>query len=72
MYNVGAFFRAADGVGLERPCLCGIAAHPPKKTITKTASGAEDVVPWEYDWDAVRMAQGFRNKGYEIAAIERA
>lgn len=26
MYNGGAFFRAADGVGLEKLCLCGITA----------------------------------------------
>jgi 23S rRNA (guanosine2251-2'-O)-methyltransferase len=70
MYNVGAFFRAADGVGLEKLCLAGITAHPPKKAITKTALGAEDIVPWEHDWHAVSMAQGLRDKGFEIAAIE--
>jgi tRNA G18 (ribose-2'-O)-methylase SpoU len=34
MYNIGAFSRAADGVGLEKPSLCGITAHPPKKAIS--------------------------------------
>jgi 23S rRNA (guanosine2251-2'-O)-methyltransferase len=70
MYNVGAFFRAADGVGLEKVCLSGITAHPPKKAISKTALGAEEVVSWEHDWDAVRMAEALRCKGFEIAAIE--
>ncbi len=42
MYNVGAFFRAADGVGLQKLCLAGITAHPPKKAISKTALGAEN------------------------------
>jgi tRNA G18 (ribose-2'-O)-methylase SpoU len=70
MYNVGAFFRVADGVGLQRLCLCGITAHPPKKAITKTALGAEETVPWEHDWDAVRMAKKMRDEGFEIAAIE--
>ncbi len=70
MYNVGAFFRAADGVGLEKLCLCGITAHPPKKAISKTALGAEEVVPWDHDWDAVRRVENLRNQGYEIAAIE--
>jgi len=70
MYNVGAFFRAADGVGLEKVCLCGITAHPPKKAITKTALGAEDAVPWEHDWDALKMAERLRGHGFEIAAIE--
>jgi 23S rRNA (guanosine2251-2'-O)-methyltransferase len=75
MYNVGAFFRAADGVGLQKLCLCGITAHPglglrSKKAISKTALGAEETVTWEHDWDAVRMAERLRGSGFEIAAIE--
>src|SRR5579872_5867000 len=70
MYNVGAFFRTADGVGLEKLCLCGITAHPPKKSISKTALGAEETVPWEHDWDAVHMADGLRRSGYQLAAVE--
>jgi 23S rRNA (guanosine2251-2'-O)-methyltransferase len=70
MYNVGAFFRAADGVNLQKLCLCGITAHPPKKAITKTALGAEDTVAWEHDWEAVHMAERLRLDGYEIVAIE--
>ncbi len=70
MYNVGAFFRAADGVGLEKLCLCGITAHPPKKAITKTALGAEEAVAWEHDWDAIKVAEEMRRRGFEIAAIE--
>jgi len=70
MYNVGAFFRAADGVCLEKVCLCGITASPPKKAISKTALGAEEAVPWEHDWDVIRMAEKMRSSGFEIAAIE--
>ena len=70
MYNVGAFFRAADGVGLEKLYLCGITAHPPKKAISKTALGAEETVAWEHDWDAVQLAERLRHGGYSIAAIE--
>jgi tRNA G18 (ribose-2'-O)-methylase SpoU len=75
MYNVGAFFRAADGAGLQKLCLCGITAHPSlglrsKKAISKTALGAEETVAWEHDWDAVHMAEGLRRDGFEIAAIE--
>jgi 23S rRNA (guanosine2251-2'-O)-methyltransferase len=70
MYNVGAFFRVADGVRLEKVCLCGITAHPPKKAISKTALGAEEVVPWEHSWDAIKTAEGLRGRGFAIAAIE--
>src|ERR1700758_3185390 len=70
MYNVGAFFRAEDGVGLEKLWLCGITAHPPKKAISKTALGSEETVAWEHDWDGVRVAEALRHAGLEVAAIE--
>ncbi len=70
MYNVGAFFRAADGVGLEKLYLCGITAHPPKSAIKKTALGAEEIVPWEHDWEPVKLAGRLREGGFQLAAVE--
>ena len=70
MYNVGAFFRAADGVGLEKLWLCGITAHPPKKAISKTALGAEETVSWEHQWEAAQVLEGMRLGGSQLAAIE--
>ena len=70
MYNVGAFFRTADAAGIEKLCLCGITAKPPKRAITKTALGAEETVPWEHAWDALPMVKAIRDRGHEIAAIE--
>ncbi len=70
MYNVGSFFRTADGVNLQKLCLCGITAHPPKKAISKTALGAEETVRWEHDWDAAQMLERLRAEGFQIAAIE--
>jgi 23S rRNA (guanosine2251-2'-O)-methyltransferase len=70
MYNVGAFFRTADGVNLEKLYLCGITAHPPKKAISKTALGAEEVIPWEHSWDALEIATSCRRKGLEFVAVE--
>ena len=70
MYNVGAFFRAADGVGLQKLCLCGITARPPKAGISKTALGAEQTVAWEHHWDAVHIAEQLRRSGFAIAAVE--
>lgn len=70
MYNVGAFFRTADGAGIERLLLSGITARPPKNQIRKTALGAEDRVPWE-SIDNVECKLGeLSMRGYEIAAIE--
>ena len=70
MYNVGAFFRTADAASIEKLCLGGITAKPPKSAITKTALGAEETVPWEHAWDVLPMVQAIRERGYEIAAVE--
>lgn len=70
MYNVGAFFRTADGAGIERLLLSGITAKPPKKEISKTALGAETRVPWHDIRDPITAVQDLREHGYEIAAIE--
>jgi 23S rRNA (guanosine2251-2'-O)-methyltransferase len=69
-YNVGAFFRAADGAGIARLHLCGITGHPPANAITKTALGAEESVAWDHTWDAVALVQKLRAEGHEIAAVE--
>ena len=70
MYNVGAFFRTADGAAIERLLLSGITARPPKKEISKTALGAETRVPWQDVQDPATTIQGLRDQSYEIAAIE--
>lgn len=70
MYNVGSFFRTADGVKLEELLLAGITACPPKKQITKTALGAEETVPWRHAREAREFVQELRRRGFEIAAIE--
>jgi len=70
MYNVGAFFRTADAAGIEKLCLSGITARPPKRAITKTALGAEETVPWEHAWDPLPAVAALRERGYEIAAVE--
>ena len=70
MYNVGAFFRTADGAGIERLLLAGITGRPPKKAISKTALGAEERVNWQAVDNAADSIWGLRSMAYEIAAIE--
>jgi tRNA G18 (ribose-2'-O)-methylase SpoU len=72
LYNVGAFFRTADAVGLRKLYLCGITGRPPKRAITKTALGAEERVAWEHTWEAVPMLETLRAGGFEVAAVETA
>jgi 23S rRNA (guanosine2251-2'-O)-methyltransferase len=70
MYNVGAFFRTADGAGVERIYLSGITSRPPKNAIAKTALGAEERVPWQSVADPTEKIRALRRDGYDIAAIE--
>ena len=59
-HNVGAVFRTADAMRIERVVLCGICCCPPNAEIHKTALGAEESVEWTYykeTLDAVRALQ---------------
>ena len=69
LYNVGAFFRSADAVSIQKLILCGITGRPPHKGISKTAQGADETVPWEGQ-DAVTAIGSLRAAGYELAVIE--
>jgi 23S rRNA (guanosine2251-2'-O)-methyltransferase len=70
MYNVGAFFRSADGAGIERIFLSGITARPPMKAISKTALGSDEWVPWTAVTEPLVELVRLRGEGWEIAAIE--
>ena len=70
LHNVGAFFRTCDGLSVDQIFLCGTTGKPPRKEITKTALGAEEVIPWkyfEYTADAVMYA---KKEGCTILALE--
>lgn len=70
LYNVGSFFRTADGAGVREVVLSGITARPPRKEIAKTALGAEDVVPWVGTDDLLAWMATFAAGGGQLAAIE--
>ena len=71
LWNVGSIFRTSDACRLERLYLCGITGRPPRKEISKTALGAEGVVPWSYLPSAVDAAREARSDGYHVVAVER-
>jgi len=70
LYNVGAIFRTSDAVLVEKIYLCGITGCPPRKEISKTALGAEELVPWEYSESVVKVVKELKKKGVEIVAVE--
>jgi tRNA G18 (ribose-2'-O)-methylase SpoU len=69
LYNVGAFFRTADAVGLSRLYLSGFTGAPPSRQIAKTALGSEQSVAWERVEPIAAIDQR-RSEGWETAAIE--
>ena len=44
---------------------------PPRREITKTALGAEDVIEWVYRKDPVRLIRTLKKQGYEIVSLEK-
>lgn len=72
MHNVGAIFRTSDAVLLKKLYLCGITGHPPRKEISKTALGADEVVPWEYMDDTLDAIEVMKKNGVKVVAVELA
>lgn len=69
-YNVGAFFRNADGAGVSKLVLTGYTARPPHPGIAKTALSAEQRVAWEYRRDPLEAVRSLKKQGYRPAAVE--
>ncbi|MHC5079485.1 MAG: RNA methyltransferase [Planctomycetota bacterium] len=70
LWNVGSIFRTSAAVGVRKLYLCGMTGHPPRPEISKTALGAEHVVPWEYTPDAAKAVVTLKDLGVNIVALE--
>ena len=70
LWNVGAFFRTCDGLGVEHLYLTGYTGHPPRIEITKTAIGAEHTIPWEHSRDPLPIIHQLKKEGWQIVALE--
>ncbi|PWH14987.1 MAG: RNA methyltransferase [Anaerolineae bacterium] len=70
-WNVGAIFRTADGLGVEKLYLCGITPTPESEAVQKTSLGAEQSVGWEYARDAVQLAERLKAEGKVLLGLEQ-
>lgn len=83
-YNVGAIFRTAaclpvrqEAVGVSRIYLTGYTPAPvdrfsrPVWEVTKTALGAEKLIPWQICRSIGPLLQKFSNDGWEVVALEQ-
>jgi tRNA G18 (ribose-2'-O)-methylase SpoU len=75
--NVGALFRTADAVGIDRIYLSSITAKPidrfgrPVGAIAKTALGAECTISWKSYDDIKVLLHTLQMQGVQIIAIEQ-
>jgi tRNA G18 (ribose-2'-O)-methylase SpoU len=70
LWNVGSIFRSADACGVRRVVLAGITGCPPRRQISKTALGADEVVAWRYRADVDEALEQIVAEGYTPVAIE--
>jgi len=71
-YNVGAIFRTADGVKIEKMFLTGYTPTPetnPEK-IKKTALGAEKFVKWQKKKNLSELIKKLKKSKIKIVALE--
>ena len=71
VHNVGSIFRSADGFGAEKIYLTGYTPHPPREDLHKTALGAEDSVPWEFDENPTNAAEAIKKQGIPLVLVEQ-
>ena len=75
--NVGAIFRTADAVGIDKIYLTGWTPRPTdkfgrvQKDIAKSALGAETWISWEYKEKIIPLITKLKKDGYKIIAIEQ-
>ena len=83
-HNIGAIFRTAEGFGISKIILTGYTPYPQQKKdsrlphialklskqISKTALGAEAIVPFEYQ-EQPPLSE-LKATGYRVVALEQA
>ena len=75
--NVGAIFRTADAVGINKIYLVGVTPRPTdqfsriQKDIAKSALGAETWIDWEYEKDIQAIFKKLKKEKFNIVALEQ-
>jgi tRNA G18 (ribose-2'-O)-methylase SpoU len=75
--NVGAIFRTADAVGIDKIYLAGYTPTPldrfgrKRGDLAKSALGAEEFVKWEQKKSIIPLLTKLKKNGFQIIAIEQ-
>jgi tRNA G18 (ribose-2'-O)-methylase SpoU len=72
-YNIGAIFRLADAVAVEKVFLCGMTETPPNSRIKKASINTTEWVEWGYYSSAVEAVNELRHTvpGIKIYSVEQ-
>jgi len=68
-YNVGAIFRLADAVSVEKVILCGETETPPHVRIKKASINTTEWVKWEYAETAVAAILNLKSQIPNLQSI---
>lgn len=78
VHNVGAIFRTADALGINKIFLCGITPTPidrfgrERNDLHKSALGAEKSISWEQHSSTFACVEQLKKEGYTVVCVEQA
>ena len=71
-FNVGGLFRSGECLGIEHVHLCGYTATPDNEKVSRSALGAEQLVPWTHHNTARAALESIEPEGRSLVALETA
>jgi len=75
--NVGAMFRTADALGIDKIYITGYTPTPldrfgrKRSDLAKSALGAEEFIPWEQKKSITSLIAKLKKEGFKIIGIEQ-
>lgn len=72
-YNIGAIFRLAEAVAVEKVIICGESETPPNHRIKKASINTTEWVNWEYAETAASAVESLKSKvkSLQVIAVEQ-
>jgi 23S rRNA (guanosine2251-2'-O)-methyltransferase len=70
LYNVGAIFRTADALGINRVYITGYTGTPENPRLQKTSLGSQDAIKWEYHLRLPSLIKNLKKNRVQILALE--
>ncbi len=68
-YNIGAIFRVADAIGVQKIYLCGKTSTPPDHKIKKSSVGTWQWVSWKYSPSTIDAISELKNENSKVKVI---